>query len=336
MLKNAFWILIFSALFFTFNYISNKGNNSFPELENQDYIGKAFIDKKSYPLIVKNGDILALVKKNERPQRINDKAKIIINGVQHLLTGEQKKESYLGLIKLNKEKVGTWYLEKAKLNRISNKKLNQKEIHKNIKLAKNYHLTKDIKSKLERELKELKKKNKLLITALKNKDLLKNKIKNTDTKKELLKIREDNKKSIKQIEKRKSQLVQVNRISKKGRFLEFNKRTTKRENTWYLNNWTGFNNYKDELQAAKKLGISRSELRRKLKLAQNFIDIKGAIKKEKDLITNLNNSQYYYEKTINNTNTAKDHETKPLRVEGTEKAKRKKKSFWKKIGDVFR
>ena len=349
MFKNVFWFFIFTVMFLAISYYLSKDNNSFPRLENTDYAGRAFIYKKSYPLIVRGGKILALVKKNEKPQLIsnslsnssNHKTEIIINGSKHLLTGEKKKERYLGYIKLNKEKIGTWYLEKSKLKEISNKeleKLDRDEIDKNIKLAKNHYLTKDTILNLKNSLEILKDKNKLLMTGFKNKDTLKNKIKNSDTKKELSKLKEDNKTSIKQIEKRKFQLTQVNRISKKGRLLEFNKRTAKRENTWYLNNWTGFNNYEHELKAAKKLGISRAELRRKLKVAQDFLSIKNEIRKEKELIANLNNSQYQYEKTISISETTNDitnkiEQAQPFQAENTRK---KKKSLWKKIGDVFR
>ncbi len=351
MLKNIFWISFFSVLFFVLSYVLTKENHTFPKLENTNYIGKAFIYKKSYPLFVKKGKILALVKKGVRPKLIEKRAVIYINDKEYILTGEEKKGRLLGHIKLNHQKIGTWYLEEKKLEKQARKKIlkktikkenikNNKKIQLQVELAKNYHLSRDLKTELKEKLKKINYNNKLINKILNkeitpspsSKDSSKNFSKGKlGIEKEFKEIEEKNKKLLGKIQKRYAQLSQVNRISKKGRLLEFNKRTSKRENSWYLINWGQFNNYDYEIEAAKKLGISRNTLRKKLNLAQKYIDTKTAIRKEKDLIDNLRSSLDY----------PREIKTRVERIETNRGEKRggrgkKKKSFWKKVGDIFR
>ena len=348
MLKSTLWILIFSSLFFVLSYFLLKENHSFPKLENRDYVGKAFINRRPYPLIVKSGKILALVKEGIKPKVIGKKAVIPVNNEQYVLTGEIKKGRLLGRIKLNNQRIGTWYLEKKDLKKrefIEKEELrNDKETQKQVKLAKNYHLSRNLKSKLEEKLEKINSNNKLISKISKKEDasphISKNLNKGThkgklEIKKEFNAIEAENKKLIGKIQKKHAQLFQVNRISKKGRLLEFNKRTTRRENSWYLINWGQFNNYEYEIQAAKKLGISRASLRKKLNLAQKYLNTKTSIRKEKDLIANLRDSQGYpreiktrVERTQTNRGTTREV---PRKIKG-----KKKKSFWKKVGDIFR
>ena len=184
MFKSTFWIFIFAILFFVLSYMLSKQNHSFPNLGNNDYSGKVFIYRKSYPLIVKGGKILAIVKQGEKPVAIREKVEISINNKTHVFTGEEKKGRYLGNIRLKNQNVGTWYLVKkdleadirtedlktAELEEENKESKNDKlKNSKQVKLAKNYHLTRELKLRLRNELEETSSNNKIINKALNKK-----------------------------------------------------------------------------------------------------------------------------------------------------------------------
>jgi hypothetical protein len=306
-------------------FCSKNKNTEFPKIKTGNYGGEIIIKKVSYPILISNSETLttlAIVNSGLSPKKIDLKQlKIELEGKTYDLVGQKINRQYQGEVLLNQKNVGSWTLEKIKTLPLAEPKNTEL-----LELIKNYYTLRaeakalredqiDLKARIDNYKNAIPREEKIRATAVNEIDDLKYSLEEKQNLKKQL---------LKEIKNKVTDLEQLQRITTQGRVVDLARRTTKREDRWYLANWgeEGFD--ESQQQVADSLGVDLAKLDEKLKLAEEYLSLKNSIGVEARRIEEIRNAK------IKPTEPIKQEDTRPI-----ETPRRKDESIWNKIGGVF-
>ena len=321
------------VLLVTLKLCTRRKYTEFPKIKNGRYLGKIVVKKNQYDFFLQKdplGASVAVIAPGSAVERVglSTNLNLKIPNSEHTdqvvsLLGEKLEQQYQGEVFLKNKSIGSWNLKRKGSNKQIQKAYINQELSEDLK--KFYLLRSQLKSTKEEidrlnirisSYKEaLPKEEKLHETAVTEADDL------TYNIEEKQKIR---RKIIKEIKDKLTNLEQLQRISALGRVIDLARRTTKREDRWYLANW-GEEALESQQQVADSLGLDLSKLDEKLKLAEEYLNLKNSISIEARKIEELRTA-----KPKAAVNQEQEQQTREKQQE-----KQKQDSIWNKIGDLF-
>ncbi len=314
------YLLVLVLIILGLRACTKEKNTKFPEISNNSYLGELAIDGKTRPFFISRHNteyLIALVESKNTP-KLSKLPNVELNGKVYLLVGKKINKKIEGEVLLETKQVGTWSL----------KKIDEQSFPVSMDLIeniKNYYLLRyeakalreestDYASRIENYKNAIPKEEKIKNIALNEVDDLKFSI---EEKKEI------KKQLSKETKNKVIELEQLQRITTYGRVVDLARRTTKREDRWYLANWGEGSIEESQQEIADSLGIDLNILDEKLKLADEYTNLKNSINAEARRIEQLK------------TPKQKPKEADLEVIKPVETQKKKDKTFWNSMGDIF-